>query len=152
MSLMSIFHVFLFSKEKFKCNTLLYKERKMLEFDYLLKFCLFYSHVCGLVIFYGWLILWFSQWPVKKLHLKKARTDTGIKITVLNTANTGKNQSGIQYRYSVPEKIRAVLNNSIFFSSGIGCGIKVCITFLWESNTILFCREKYILTYIDIKY
>jgi hypothetical protein len=54
-------------------------------------------------------------------------TDTGITIPVLNTANTGKNQSGIQYRYSVPGKkqsgtqyrysvpgkIRAVLNTGI---------------------------------------
>jgi hypothetical protein len=54
-------------------------------------------------------------------------TDTGIGIPVLNTANTGKNQSGIQYRYSVPGKkqsgtqyrysipgkIRAVLNTGI---------------------------------------
>jgi hypothetical protein len=56
-------------------------------------------------------------------------TDTGIRIPVLNTANTGKNQSGIQYQYSlpgkkqsgtqyqysVPEKSRAVLNTAIFF-------------------------------------
>jgi hypothetical protein len=33
-----------------------------------------------------------------------AGTDTGIRIPVLNTAITGKNQSGIQYRYSVPGK------------------------------------------------
>jgi hypothetical protein len=39
--------------------------------------------------------------------------------------NTGKKQSGIEYRYSIAR----------FFSSGIGCGIKVCITF--------FLRIKY---------
>jgi hypothetical protein len=36
-------------------------------------------------------------------------------IPVLNTADTGKNQSGIQYRYSLPGKNRAVLNTGIHY-------------------------------------
>jgi hypothetical protein len=63
----------------------------------------------------------------KHCNMLNAGTYTGIRIPVLNTANTGKHQSGIQYRYSVPgkkqsgtqyrypvpEKVRAVLNTGI---------------------------------------
>jgi hypothetical protein len=67
------------------------------------------------------------------MDVKIPGTDTGIRIPLLNAANTEKNQSGTQNRYLVPGKGRAVLNTGIQYSdflSGIGCGITVYITFL----------------------